>query len=127
AMRIDMDQAVQFVLRGDSERFTARVTHVAAVADEAPRMVEISAEIDDARKDELRPGAVAQVSVPVGASAAAPVIPQIAVRPSERGFLAFVVEDGLARERVLALGLRTADGKVEVKSGLQPGERLVVR
>jgi membrane fusion protein, multidrug efflux system len=57
----------------------------------------------------------------------APVIPQTAVRPSERGFLAFVVEDGKARERVVELGLRTADGLVEVRGGVKPGEQLVVR
>jgi multidrug efflux system membrane fusion protein len=55
------------------------------------------------------------------------VVPQTAVRPSERGFLAYVVEDGRARERVLELGMRTADGRVEVREGLKPGEQLVVR
>ena len=55
------------------------------------------------------------------------MIPQTAVRPSERGFLAFVVEDGKAVERVLTLGLRTAGGLVEVRSGLAAGESLVVR
>ncbi len=49
------------------------------------------------------------------------------MRPSERGFLAYVVEDDKAHERVLELGLRTADGMVEVREGLKPGERLVVR
>ena len=49
------------------------------------------------------------------------------MRPSERGFLAFVVEGNQAHERVLTLGLRTADGLVEVRSGLQAGEQLVVR
>jgi membrane fusion protein, multidrug efflux system len=127
AARIEMGQVVHFVLRGERDQYSARITHIAAVADEASRMVSITAEIDDARKDQLRPGAFAQVSVPVGASKGSPVIPQVAVRPSERGFLAFVVENGVAHERVLSLGLRTADGKVEVKSGLQPGERLVVR
>jgi multidrug efflux pump subunit AcrA (membrane-fusion protein) len=55
------------------------------------------------------------------------VIPQTAIRPTDRGFLAFVVEDEVARERVLELGLRTADGRVEVRSGLAAGESLVVR
>lgn len=127
AARIALGQTVRFSVRGVSEDLTARISHIAEIADEASRMVPITAEIDDARKDALRPGAFAQVSVPVGTSTAAPVIPQIAVRPSERGFLAFVVEDGVAKERVLTLGLRTADGKIEVKSGLAQGEKLVVR
>jgi multidrug efflux system membrane fusion protein len=55
------------------------------------------------------------------------VIPQTAVRPSERGFLAYVVEGDVAKSRVLTLGLRTANGQVEVRGGLRPGELLVVR
>jgi multidrug efflux system membrane fusion protein len=89
-------------------------------------MVDVTAEIRQP-SDRLRPGAFAEVTVPVGAAENAPVIPQTAVRPSERGFLAFVVERGLARERVLELGLRTPEGLVEVRSGLAPAESLVVR
>ncbi len=55
------------------------------------------------------------------------MIPQTAVRPSEKGFLAYVVEDGVAHERVLTLGLRTAAGDVQVRSGLKVGEPVVVR
>ena len=47
--------------------------------------------------------------------------------PSERGFLSFVVEAGKAKERILKLGMRTADGLVEVKSGVAAGEQIVVR
>lgn len=65
--------------------------------------------------------------VPVGGPSQAPVIPQTAIRPSEKGFLAFVVEDGKARERVLTLGLRTSEGLVEVRGGLKAGEELVIR
>jgi membrane fusion protein (multidrug efflux system)/multidrug efflux system membrane fusion protein len=69
----------------------------------------------------------AEVTIPVGSVAQAPVVPQLAVRPTERGFVAYVVEGEVARERILSLGMRTADGKVEVRSGLAAGERLVVR
>ncbi len=107
--------------------YTAKITLVAAAADPTSRMVAVTAEIDDARKDVLQPGAFARVTISVGGSPSATVIPQIAVRPSERGFLAYVVEDGVAHERVLELGLRTADGMVEGKSGVKAGEQLVVR
>jgi multidrug efflux pump subunit AcrA (membrane-fusion protein) len=90
-------------------------------------MVAITARVVEAGRGDLRPGAFAEVEAPVGDATAAPVIPQTAIRPSDRGFLAFVVEGEVARERVLKLGLRTADGQVEVRDGLVAGEQLVVR
>ena len=67
------------------------------------------------------------MTIPIGAPRNTPVIPQTAIRPSEKGFLAYTITDGVARQRVLTLGMRTADGQVEVKDGLQPGETLVIR
>jgi multidrug efflux system membrane fusion protein len=116
-----------FTVTGNDRAYTAELSHVAAQASQTTRMVEVTARVDDAQRGELRPGAFAEVTVPVGSAGNSPVIPQTAVRPSERGFLAFVVEEGVARERVLELGLRTADGQVEVRSGVRPGETLVVR
>lgn len=126
AMHVKTGMQARFNVKGDNRTFTATLTHVADAADPMTRMVAVSGEVDADGKDVLRPGAFAEVTVPVGASDGAPVIPMTAVRPSERGFLAFVVDDGVARERVLSLGLRTPDGRVEVKSGLSGGERLVV-
>lgn len=117
----------RFRVPGDREEFRARITHVAGAAETSSRMVAVTSQVDDPRRSLLRPGAFADVTVPVGGVARAAVIPQTAIRPSERGFLAFVVEGGKARERVLTLGLRTTEGLVEVKSGLKPGEELVVR
>ncbi len=127
AARLRPGVHARFGVRESQRDFTAVITHVAAAADPASRMVSVTAQVNDPKRDVLRPGAFAQVTVPVGSAAEAPVIPQTAVRPSERGFLGFVVENGVARERVLTLGLRTADGRVEVRSGVRPGEVLVVR
>ncbi len=117
----------RFRVPGDAKEFTARITHVAGAAEAASRMVAVTAQVDDPRRAQLRPGAFADVTVPVGGIAQSPVIPQTSIRPSEKGFLAFVVEDGKARERVLSLGLRTSEGLVEVRGGLAAGEELVIR
>lgn len=117
-----------FFSTGETDRvYEARIRHVAIAADPQSRMVPILAQITDPHRGGLRPGAFAQVRVPIRTVTAAPVVPQIAVRPSERGFLVYVVEEGIARERLVKLGLRTERGEVEVRSGLKPGERLVVR
>ena len=117
----------RFTVEGSDHAFTAVIQHVGAVADPSSRMVKVTAEIDDPERARLRAGGFAQVAVPVGESKLAPVIPETAIRPSERGFLAYVIEGDVAHERVLEIGLRTADGLVEVRKGLTPGEQLVVR
>ncbi|WP_437923966.1 efflux RND transporter periplasmic adaptor subunit [Sorangium sp. So ce291] len=127
APRVRPDMEARFQVKGDARTYTAKLTHVADAADPATRMVAVTGEVQGEGKELLRAGTFAEVTVPVGASGDAPVIPLTAVRPSERGFLAYVVDGTTARERVLSLGLRTPDGRVEVKSGLSAGERLVVR
>ncbi|WP_425437660.1 efflux RND transporter periplasmic adaptor subunit [Melittangium boletus] len=125
--RMKPGMPARFTVRSDGHTYEGRIAYVADAADPASRMVKVTAEVGKPESQTLRPGSFATVSVPVETARQAPVIPQTAVRPSERGFLAFVVEDGKARERVVELGLRTADGLVEVREGLKPGEQLVVR
>jgi multidrug efflux system membrane fusion protein len=116
-----------FKIRDTEREYSSKIIHVAASADQVSRMVEVTAEISDTKDETLRPGAFAEVVVPVSSSRMTPVVPLTAVRPSERGFIAFVVEKDVAAERILTLGMRTADGQVEVLSGLKPGEILVIR
>ena len=127
AARIKPGQEAVFRVREDSREFTAKVVHVAESADDVSRLVDITANIDDPSDRTLRPGSFAEISVPVASAREAPVIPVSAVRPSERGFLAYVVEGDKAVERILTLGMRSADGRVEVLSGLSGGESLVIR
>jgi membrane fusion protein, multidrug efflux system len=125
--RITPGMLARFRVAEDPREHTARIRHVAESASASSRMVAVTANIEDTNRASLKPGAFAQVTVPIGSNASAPVIPQTAIRPSERGFLAYVVENGKASERILSLGMRTADGQVEVREGIRPGERLVVR
>jgi multidrug efflux system membrane fusion protein len=127
AARLQPGMKMLFSVRNDSREYSARIIHVAASTEESTRMVAVTAEVTDKAKDLLRSGSFAEVTVPVGNSRPLPVVPQAAIRPSEKGFLAFVVENGKAVERVLTPGMRTADGYVEILSGLNEGETLVVR
>jgi membrane fusion protein, multidrug efflux system len=127
AMPLRPGIVARFNIAEDATAHEARITHVAAAASAQSRMVDVTAHVVNPNRPELRPGAFARVTVPIGALRDAPVIPQTAIRPSEKGFLAFTVDNGVARQRVLTLGMRTADGQVEVKSGLSAGETLVIR
>jgi RND family efflux transporter MFP subunit len=127
AARFDKAAGLHFTVDGATRPYHAVIRHIAAVADPSSRMVDITAEVDDPDRAGLQAGGFAQVAVPVGTAANAPVVPESAVRPSERGFLAYIVEAGVARERIVELGLRTADGLVEIKSGLAVGDEVVVR
>jgi RND family efflux transporter MFP subunit len=120
-------QMASFRVRESSRTYTARITHVAAAADPESRMVPVTAHVEIVGGDAPRPGAFAEVGISVGGRSGAPVVPETAVRPSEKGFLAYVVSGGKAHERVLVLGRRTSDGRVEVREGLAPMESLVVR
>jgi multidrug efflux system membrane fusion protein len=114
--------------------------HIAQAADQATRQVPIAARVDDSSASDLGPGSFARITARLdshkeneGKTDAAslankrPAIPESAIRPSEHGFVAFVVRDGKAEQRRLSLGLRTSDGRVEVVSGIATGEALVVR
>ena len=116
-----------FAVGETDQEHSAEIVLVAERADPMSRMVSITAEVQTEGTEHIRPGAFAKVRVPVGTTADAAVIPQMAVRPSEKGFLTYVVENDVAHERVVKLGLRTAGGDVEVREGLRPGEMLIIR
>lgn len=74
----------------------------------------------------LRPGMFAKGEIIVAASDSAIVIPKDVILNKQRGNTVFVVEKGLAQERVISFGLENPE-EVEVIDGLSEDERLVVK
>jgi RND family efflux transporter MFP subunit len=128
APRIKPEMTATLSLRESSRSYNAKITLVAGSADPTSHLVAVTGEIDDKEhRYWLRPGAFCDVSIPVGSTRQAAVVPEIAIRASERGFLAYVVDGAVAHEKVVNLGMHTANGFVEVTSGLNAGDLLVVR
>jgi len=129
SMRIKPQMIAKFTMRETTNQFTAKITLVAAAADATSHMVPITAElIDKEHKYWLRPGSFCDVTVELErGERVAPTIPRPAARATDHGYVAYVVEGDIARERSLTLGMNTKDGWIEVRSGIKAGELLVVR
>ena len=73
----------------------------------------------------LRPGLFAQVSISLAVNPNALMVPEQAIWPIGQDKILYIVEDGVANQRVVMLGDRKP-GMVEVVSGLKAGEEIVV-
>jgi multidrug efflux system membrane fusion protein len=126
SVRLRIGQPVSFRVKPFPEKtFQAELFHVGATADPATRMLECLATVT-APDPGLHPGFFARVEVEVSKGAASIVVPEGALLPTEKGFVAFVEKGGKASRRLVTLGLHTRDGNVEVLSGLAAGETLIV-
>lgn len=129
APRLKPGMVADFTMRETQQAFTAKITLVAGAADPTSHMVSVTAEVDaDSKKYWLRPGAFCDVSIDVGATRDAPVIPRGAMRATDHGYVVYVVdENDVAQEKVIKIGMSTKDGYVEIREGLKDGDWIVVR
>ena len=129
APRLEAGMPATLMLKETTREYTAKITLVSDAADPATRMVPVTAQIDQTdHKHWLRPGAFCQVTVPVGNARQGIVVPSLAVQPTEKGNIVYVVDDKhIAHARVVQLGMHTSDGGVELTRGAAAGELMVVR
>lgn len=129
APRLEAGMPATLTLKETTREYTAKITLVSDAADPATRMVPVTAQIDQTdHKHWLRPGAFCQVTVPVGNARQGIVVPSLAVQPTEKGNVVYVVDDKhIAHARVVQLGMHTSDGGVELTRGVAAGELMVVR
>jgi hypothetical protein len=79
------------------------------------------------RPDALPPlGELAEVTVALPALPAAPVVPNAALRREGGRLGVWLLDDGAARFTPVTLGAADLDGRVQVRSGLAPGARVVL-
>jgi len=120
------DRKVTFSVRPlPGKTFTAELIHLSPLANPQTRTVECLALVGN-RDAVLRPGFFATVQAVVATRKKAVVVPDAAILPTERGFVAFVAKDGKAQMRKVLPGLFVREGTVEILDGLAPGDLLVV-
>ncbi len=114
-------QTVEVALEALDRRLTARVSEIVPAVDAASRAYTVK--IDLPALPNVRSGMFGRAWFPMGARKVV-AVPAAAV--VERGQLqsVFVVEDGVARNRLVTTGKRQPDA-VEVLSGLSEGEKVV--
>lgn len=104
------------------------------VAFQTPRPI-AKQPLDTFSTPQLWPGFTAKIRFPMRSSPNAAVVPEEAIRHSEKGIIVFVPEsrtrsdgktDWVARARTLDLGFR-GDGWVEVRRGLAVGDQIIHR
>jgi RND family efflux transporter MFP subunit len=123
--RLTEGDPVSFTVRTNpGETYEGRVIYVSPALDPETRTQPAKAEYPN-EKGEVTPGAFADIEVVTAVRRDAPVIPEVAlVSEGEQSFV-WVVQDGRATKREIALGQRLENG-LEVLKGLQGGEIIVV-
>jgi RND family efflux transporter MFP subunit len=129
APRIKQGMSVGFTMRETQRAFTAKVSLVSGAADVGTHMVGVTAQVDGTENHAywLRPGSFCDVTLDIGASRDAAVIPRTATRATDHGYVVYIAEDDVVKEVPVTLGMNSKDGWVEIRSGLAGGEWLVVR
>jgi membrane fusion protein, multidrug efflux system len=127
APRIKAGAIASFTMRETQRSFNAKVTLVGGSADATTHMIGVTAEVaDEGHKYWLRPGSFCDVTLNLGSTRESPMIPRAAARATDHGYVAYVIENEVAHEHVLTLGMSTKEGWIEVRSGLAAGDNLVV-
>ncbi len=122
--RIREEQPVAVTVAAYPERrFDGTVEFVSPAVDPSTRQFLVKAVIPNEER-ELKPGLFATASVTIGERPDRPVIPGTALVATRRGYMVFVVEDGVAAPREVVTGLRK-EGMVEIVEGLAAGEQVV--
>jgi HlyD family secretion protein len=119
-------QTVEVTVDGIAGRtFAGKVTHVNLVADEASRQFDVQVRLENPDRA-LRPGMFGRVRIVTKEVDATVSVPKEAVRESEgRKTVTVVGEDLKAQVREVRTGA-TDGALVEILSGVEPGERVVV-
>lgn len=117
-------QKVRLTIEGDTNRHTGVIARLSPAITEASRMLIVEADIAN-RDGALRPGAFARADIVLAEAEPATAVPQDALITFAGMEKIFLVKDGKAAEKNIAVG-RRAGGFIEVLGGVKAGDLVVL-
>ena len=125
AVKLRPGQVVEFTVAAQGNRiFRARVDFIDPVVQAENRTILVKASAPNPNRL-LKPGMFIEARLATDTRAGATVVPEDAIQPLRSANVVWAVVDGKASRRVVTLGVRSA-GVVEILSGVQAGETVVV-
>lgn len=124
--RVRVGQTVRMQLDALPEHvFEAEVARISPVVDARTGTYSVTVSADSVAAP-LRPGMFARLDVVYETHPQALLIPEAALLTEDKRHSVFVIDDeGRAQRRTVETGIRDG-GRIEILSGLEPGERIVV-
>jgi len=125
-LALDPGRSVRIRLRADdSIELGGRIRQISPVVDTATGTVKVTVEARSVPAA-VRPGAFVRIDVVRDTVEAAVLVPREAVvRELQKAYVFVATDDGVAEKRAISLGLEE-DGRIEAKSGVAAGERVIV-
>ncbi|MBI3066928.1 MAG: efflux RND transporter periplasmic adaptor subunit [Deltaproteobacteria bacterium] len=105
--------------------FKGKLTRISPASDVASRSFMIEAMIDNTER-RLKPGFFAHAAVLTEVDPNALTVPQQALLTFAGVSKVYVIENAVARERVVQTGARVGTNEVEITAGLKPGELVAI-
>ena len=126
AHMVRLGQPAEITITGVDQPVQGKVTVVSPATDANSTTVQVWVQADNPG-EVLKPGAAVHAKIVVEIFKATPVVPAAAILPGEEGGTAVLVisSDSVAHRRLVRLGVREGN-KVQIESGVNPGEDVVI-
>ena len=123
--KLKPDQMVDLVLDSDQNRLQGLIKLVSPIIDPATGTIKVTVEIKEYPAN-TRPGDFAVVRIVTEKRTGTTLVPKIAVFTDRGDQIVYIEADSTAERRVVETGFQD-DTNIEILSGVQAGERVVVK